>query len=319
MYGINQIQDSTEVRALLREMTLKIDLCDEILKPQELANAIFGLQGMSNEDSSEVKDLIKAIVKQSFKCNDVQWSSKHIQQVFGIQLCIDSVEISELLAVIKPKILSCPSFESFQEVGNCLYGLNRLIATNHDAMEISLYLCSKVDVDKIRRGNKCDKDYRALIHGLIPLTTNSVDETLRNLAKRLLSEMLSIPDHTNFIQNEELSGHEKNKQEKLERAFKDYQNIKVSMNRFILGYSYDILIEIHNGMDEEIKSQKECMFIDVEIDGPNHLTKRSKHFQRIRDQYLNDHGVKVLRYDLMKEDELSFDEFIDGLLKSYIE
>jgi len=320
IYGLQSLQETTsEVRALLREMIKKINLCDEILKPQELANALFGLQSLSNEESTEVGDLIKAIERQSLKCCDMQWSSNHIQQVFGLQLCVNSEEIVGLLAVIKQKILSCSTFQSFQELGNCLYGINRLVISNKDAAEIALYLCSKIDINEIRSGNKCDKDYRALIQGLIPLTTPSIDETLRNCAQRILNELLTTYQN-NFIQNEneELSSHEKNKQDKLEKSLKDFKNIKISMNQFILGYSYDILIEIHDSIDEEIKSQRDYKIIDVEIDGPNHLTNRSKHYGNIRDKYLQSHEIMVLRYDLMKESEFSFDDFI-LLLKSYIQ
>jgi len=249
-----------------------------------------------------------------------KWTVNHIQQIFGLQLMTACPEVVDLVKSIKNKILSseCDSFDGLQQIGNALYGLNRLYDVSKEANDIAHYLLSKVDIRTFQNLN--EKDFRAFVHGLIPLTELTSDRELRNKAQILLNEMLSREKQ--FDEVEELSTNEWLCQEKLVSALHQRKDIKsITSNKFIKGYSYDMLIEKSEAgiNDEEMKNEFDTRrnLINIEIDGPTHNSSKSKHFHDIRDSYLKTNGISVLRYDLMDE-SYSFDDFLI-LVKAYIE
>ena len=52
--------DRDEWTQMLRALTAQVSSCNEPLKPQEVGNALYGLQGMSSK-SSEVRKMLRAI------------------------------------------------------------------------------------------------------------------------------------------------------------------------------------------------------------------------------------------------------------------
>lgn len=229
-------------------------------------------------------------------------------------------EVIDLVKSIKNKILTseCDSFDGLQQIGNAIYGLNRLYDVSQEANDIAHYLLSKVDMRTFQNLN--EKDFRAFVHGLVPLTELTSDRELRNKSQTLLNEMLCVSKC--FDEVEELSTNERLCQEQLVLALKERNDIKsITSNKFILGYSYDMLIEKSAAgvYDEEMKNEVDTRrnLINIEIDGPTHNSSKSKHFHDIRDSYLKTNGISVLRYDLMDE-SYSFDDFLI-LVKAYIE
>lgn len=262
-----------------------------------------------------MKSLLTAIDN---KCSFVseQFTPNHIQQLFGLNLMTSCPEIDSLLKHLREKIFAsnCNKFDfTLQIIGNALYGINRL--DNDESDQIANYLVSKIELSRMLNSAN-EIDYRAIIQGLITLLSKSNLE-LRHKAQLLLHELL-INDKFKDVDCEEVSANEKELSGKLKNALNDIKNIIISTNKFAHGFSYDIMIEVNEEEDEEIKTEVNSKsFINVEIDGPTHSCKKSKHFHDIRDSYLRQNGVTVLRYDLMDE-SYSFEDFILLVKKTLI-
>ena len=317
VYGLQNLETCYEVKALIRELVIKISQSQDEIKAQEIANAIFGLQSLSNESCPEILSLIRALEKKCSLSNE-EWTPNHIQQVFGLQLMTSCPEIDGLLSQIKKKIFEhCCEFTSYQEIGNCLYGLNRLYDFNKDAVEIATYLLSKINLESLD-GDINEIDWRSLIHGLVPLTELERSTEVRRTAQIILNKMLLKCKQ--FEGEDTVSKNETQCKKSLQAALALYNGIKITTNKFIFGYSYDILIEKSSNVDanDEMKSEEGVVsLINVEIDGPTHKNAKSIHFHDIRDSYFKSNGIIVLRYDLMDE-AYPFEDFLK-LLKAYIE
>ena len=123
------LQGMSSHRPEVREMVLALTPHIENFKGQLLVNhqscAIFGLQNM-NSDSPEVLGLLKALLP--CMTDPVIFNGQNVgNMLFGLQgMRADSDEVKALITAIIPKIKSCNEYPSEQEVGNALFGFKSM-------------------------------------------------------------------------------------------------------------------------------------------------------------------------------------------------
>lgn len=114
-----------EVRNLLRVLAIRINRSSAEMKAQEMANALYGLQGMSS-DHIEVKELLIAIEKKIISSRSSQiFNSQEIgNALYGLQnLKSECPEVRNLLLAMRKKMINFNVILNAQSVGSAFIGL----------------------------------------------------------------------------------------------------------------------------------------------------------------------------------------------------
>jgi hypothetical protein len=165
-----------EVRALLRVLARSINRSSAQMRPQEIANAIYGLQGM-NSHLIEVKEVLLALeLKITSSKRSQNLNAQEIgNALYGLQkMSSDCPEVRKLLLAITKKMNNYDVVLNAQAVGSALIGLQGM---NSDHIEVNILL--SVLTKHIKNSDIIDEKAVGSLFGLQKMNTAS--EQVREL------------------------------------------------------------------------------------------------------------------------------------------
>jgi hypothetical protein len=123
LYGLQGMKsDNADVQRILQAMIPHIKSCKEIFIPQNIGNALYGLQGMDS-DNIEVQGILQAMIPHIKSCKEIFKPQNIGNALYGLK-CMngDNVDVQRILQAMIPHIKSCKEIFKSQEIGNALYG-----------------------------------------------------------------------------------------------------------------------------------------------------------------------------------------------------
>ena len=145
LFGLQGMSsDSAEVCSLLSALCPKVVECRESFSAQHIGNALYGLQGMSS-DCVEVRSLLSALCPKVVKCKEPLDAQAIGNALYGLQgMSSDSAEVRSLLSALCPKVVESRERLSAQHIGNALYGLQGMSSDCVEVRSLLIALCPKV-------------------------------------------------------------------------------------------------------------------------------------------------------------------------------
>lgn len=121
--GLQNLSSSHRaVRALLRALAQKIELCNETWKAQEIGISLSGLRNMSSDDE-EVLMLLAALTPKIESCPEELLPVNIVGVMKGLRfISTKKMEVRLLLTALIPKIASCQKSFTALQISVILYG-----------------------------------------------------------------------------------------------------------------------------------------------------------------------------------------------------
>ena len=137
-----------EVRTLLATLLEKFDAEEEedfALNPQEIANALYGLQKMSS-DHEEVTDILGFFRDKLMSCDARPFKAQEISNImYGLhRMSSSEPEVRNLINVLTEKIDESTGEFTGQDIGNSLYGLQNMSSDFTEVRDLLTSLHLKV-------------------------------------------------------------------------------------------------------------------------------------------------------------------------------
>lgn len=300
LYGLQRMNsDCVEVREVLSSLEPLLKKFDGDLTALSVSNALYGLKAM-NTDSMEVRAILTALVPQMKNLSylDVQGVGNAF---YGLQgMSSNCAEVHHILAVLLPKVLCVQDSLDAHAIGNSLYGLRGMgdigdVQCLLDCLYLHLEaLCKKSE--KFRTMPATDVIHLAQNFTLVlPDLRRSLGVKYEHWEgmRRLLIEVLS-----DIRSAERASRPPRRPQSPAE--FKVFTAAKKAAGHFIgtvtsNGHLFDlfeadVIIAVrrrNGGVD----------LVNIEVDGDCHLHEKTKLFTSLRDKYLLNRGVRIVRLD----------------------
>lgn len=225
MNGLNKMtSDSPEVLELIEALVPKIRNCTEVLCPEDVGDALYGMQGLDSDIPSvqllltaftplvrectgiftemnlsmsmygmrrmsnynpEVCDLIAALVPKVRLCQEPFTPIGIANSLYGLQGTLNnSPEVYALLNALLPKIANCKEELMPRHIGSALFGLRRMDSNLPGVCEILWCLARKIHSCQ---GEFCGRSMVNSLFGLQRMGNNSAD--VRNLLSALTLKM----------------------------------------------------------------------------------------------------------------------------------
>jgi hypothetical protein len=145
LYGLQKMSsDHSEVREVLSALAVKIRNCKENLDPQGVGNALYGLQKMCS-DSSEVREILSALAMKIRNCKENLDPQAVGNSLYGMQkMSSDRSEVQEVLSALALKILKCKGDLSIQQVENGFHGIKGMSRDCSEVRDVVSALTMKV-------------------------------------------------------------------------------------------------------------------------------------------------------------------------------
>ena len=249
-----------KVKDVLKALTRKITFSDEILSSQHISNALYGLQQMTTE-SQYVRSLLSIFASKMQKHN------------------------------FKDLIL--------QLIGNAVYGLHSMDLNPEWCLIINVWLFKSEEL--LNAVDVSFTDIRTLLQSLllvsyddrIPFLKSIVRFDLKGQLNELSAKawnafnraLLSLPP-AGF----QSDGEKKHVKDIISAAQRRQATSTFTTNTFLYGFEADLVQRMNvNGKE---------VIINYEIDCIHHKLPRKKYFCHLRDEYLQQRGVKVIRKDI---------------------
>jgi hypothetical protein len=265
LYGLQGMSsDSSEVRAIVSALALKVQGCRGELNGQNVGNALYGLQGMSS-DSSEVLAIVSALASKVQGCREQLNGQEVGNALYGLQ----GIEIS-------------PTLESLLDF---LYG--QLDALAGSTSQFQLLSCAELI---------------SLSQNLVLILPN-LREALKDGCKKWVKIMVVLYDELRLrkSKNDPLfnrggfasKGGKRVYNAALELAS---PSISVLSNEYLFGlFKSDIVMTVTRDPITLSPSQSKKVTINIEVDGIHHKQERKKRFCMLRDKNLKSQGVVIFR------------------------
>lgn len=267
------------------------------LNSQESMNCLYGLRGL-NSDFPLTLELLKVLVIHIKHARPKPWDGM-VAGLSGLQQMSDDVPIVknlfEHLCVMYLKYDK--PYHTFA-VGNALLGLLRKDCTSGPADKFVNRLIGEIEtIAKDPATTPINVDF--LQHrtaAIVPLL--NVSDYLRNRAH---AAVLILRERGRVSRKElgdaNTSQLEDDIKANLMKRIKADGRILLSTNEFLHGFQADIVLRIPDAklIISPSKNEMKHVVVNIEIDGPFHNHGTKQFLDSLRDQYLRDMGITVVR------------------------
>jgi very-short-patch-repair endonuclease len=278
---------------------VKIGKSQETLTAQAVGSAVYGLKTMKS-DHEEVLALFRILIPKFKECSEPFDSHAVSSALYGIQnMKSDNAEVMELLQFFMPKVIGCLHQLGAQEVGNILYGLQNIDFV-HTGIETSISdLLNRAEII-VKNTEEKSRHIQSLTYGLTALIVKNgpalikmgLLERVKVLRRRVIEIKCPRPSDV-------ASSSTEREYQRLARALVERTNtvrtdlqVSIANNVWLHGYEADIVLETTRSATSAVD------IINIEIDGPLHVYETKKLFCSIRDEYLREQGIEVVRIEL---------------------
>jgi hypothetical protein len=300
LYGLQRMNsDCLEVREVLSSLEPLLKKFDGDLTAHSVSNALYGLKAM-NTNSMEVRAILAALVPQMRNLSylDVQGVGNAF---YGLQgMSSNCAEVHHILAVLLPKVQCVQDSLDAHAIGNSLYGLRGMgdIGDVQSLLDRLYYhleaLCKKSE--NFRELPATDVIHLAQNFTLVlPDLRHSLGIKYEHWEgmRRLLIDVLSD------IRTEERASHSPRRPQSpaeskvftaARRAAGHFIGSVTSNGHLFDLFEADVIIAVRRksgGID----------LVNIEVDGDSHLHEKTKLFTSLRDKYLLNRGVRIVRLD----------------------
>lgn len=300
LYGLQRMNSNcSEVREVLTALEPLLKRFDGDLTAISVSNALYGLKAM-NTDSKEVRAILAALVPhmKNLSYLDVQGVGNAF---YGLQgMSSDCAEVHEMLAVLCPKVQCMQDSLDAHAIGNSLYGLRGMgdiadVQRLLDCLFIHLEaLCKKSE--KFKKLPPTDVVHLAQNFTLVlPDLRASLGakyehwEGMRRMLIDVLSDIRRV-ERASHPPRSPRSRAEFKVFEAARRAAGHFSGSVTSNGHLFDMFEADVVITTR-------RKNGEVDLVNIEVDGDSHLHEKSKLFTSLRDKYLMNRGVRIVRLD----------------------
>ena len=302
LYGLRGMSSDVQVvKEVLKALARKIAASDTVLNAQGIGNSLYGLQNMSS-DVQEVKEILNALTRKIASNKTVLLSQGIGNGLYGLQkMTTESQHVRSLLSIFARKIQK-HSIEdlNLQQIGNAVYGL-RNMDLNPDWCPVMITWLSKSE-EMLLADDASYTDISTLLQSLLLVSYDDQIPFLKSIVqfdlKGQLNEVsakawnafnraiLSLPP-AGFQSDAE----KKHVKDIIIAEQRRQATSTFTTNTYLYGFEADLV-------QRTIVDGRELV-INYEIDGIHHKLSRKKYFCQLRDEYLQQRGVQVIRKDII--------------------
>jgi hypothetical protein len=323
LFGLQSMEtDSQEVRGLVRFVQEKVLESEEgtIIAEQSVGTALYGLQHMSTDNDTTVRELLEALAprlffgKSSSKAQARVAATQATIALYGLQGCsLNNPVVRDILSRLSSWMVDTISPQTFTltHVSMAIYGLQNKDSRDASIQKLLVYLATVVNGLVVERILAKDAHSLTIAMGILDRMEHTTEvgillEALRlkesEYASFVSSQTSQQPDHQTDTQQNRLM---ERRVAGIARAVtRHLPSVFVDTNSYLHYLEADIVVRRHQG-DQPVE------IFNFEIDGEYHLLPKKKKFVQLRDEALASRDVKVIRWDHQILCELSDDDIAD--------
>jgi hypothetical protein len=303
-----------EVQSLLDSLVAKSDECSEVLNPAQMADLLYGLQGMSNDDAA-VNRLLKSFSKKLDQmAQDIPWAANDIgRSLFGIVgLQVEHDDTSAIVTVLADKVAGMVGEFSTSDISLGLFGCQALTAEHYPSRKLveallphveriqvlqpgeagmALYGCHGIAAEHFEAGMKLREKIVALAEAAAEAPEEyGKPELYRSfLIAGCMWPLDGIPER---------NGPAPSRTDIEKTAMMLVQGL-------FMGASHEVSVELNttlNGFDAALTVRTSEWYLNIEFDTGNHRKLLQRRFNENRDRVLKSLGYRIHRMQVEGKD-----------------